>query len=51
MDIVPAGAGDDFVWVFNRSAARDVVNCDGGFDRVVADYRDLLSGCHRVSRP
>ncbi len=51
MDVVSAGDGDDVVRVFNRPAARDVVDCGEGFDRVVADRRDLLSGCNRVSRP
>jgi len=51
MDIISAGDGDDFVRVFNRPAARDVVDCGGGLDRVVADRRDLLAGCNRVSRP
>ena len=50
MDIVSAGSGYDFVRVFNRPAARDVVDCGDGLDRVIADRRELLSGCNRVSR-
>jgi len=50
-DIVSGGGGDDFVRVFNRPAARDVVDCGDGFDRVVADSRDILAGCNRVRRP
>ena len=49
-DIVAAGEGDDFVRVFNRPAARDLVDCDDGLDRV-ADRRDVLAGCNRVRRP
>jgi len=51
MDVVSAGGGDDFVRVFNRPAARDLVDCGNGFDRVVADSRDVLAGCNRVRRP
>ena len=51
MDAVSAGGGDDFVRVFNRPAARDVVDCGDGFDRAVADSRDILAGCNRVRRP
>jgi Ca2+-binding RTX toxin-like protein len=43
IDVVAAGDGDDFVRVLNRPAARDVVDCGEGFDRVVADRRDILS--------
>lgn len=50
-DIVAAGDGDDFVRVFNRPAARDLVDCGDGLDRVVADRRDVLAGCNRVKRP
>ena len=44
-DIVDAGDGDDFVRVFNRPA-----DCGDGFDRVVADHRDVLAGCNSVRR-
>jgi Ca2+-binding RTX toxin-like protein len=50
-DTVHAGGGGDFVKVFNRPAAEDVVDCGRGFDRVVADSRDVLTGCNRVRRP
>jgi Ca2+-binding RTX toxin-like protein len=47
-DTVTAGGGNDFVNVFNRPAAKDVVNCGEGFDRAVADSKDILTGCNRV---
>lgn len=49
-DTVVAAAGKDFVKVFNRPAAKDVVNCGAGRDRVIADSRDVLSDCERVRR-
>ncbi len=53
-DIVATGDGDDFVRVYNRSAARGLVDCGDGldrWDRVVADRRDVLAGCNRIRRP
>ena len=50
-DTVVGGRGNDFVQVFNRPAAKDVVNCGAGRDRVVADSRDVLSGCEHERRP
>jgi len=49
-DTVVAAGGNDFVNVFNRPAAKDVVNCGHGRDRVVADSKDVLTGCERVRR-
>ena len=51
IDAVSAGAGDDFVRVFNRPASRDAVDCGDGVDRAVADSRDILAGCNRIRRP
>ena len=50
-DLVAAGEGDDVVRVFNRPAARDLVDCGDGRDRAVADRRDVLTNCNRVRRP
>jgi Ca2+-binding RTX toxin-like protein len=49
-DTVVCGRGKDFVQVFNRPAAKDVVNCGKDRDRVVADSEDVLSGCERKRR-
>jgi hypothetical protein len=49
-DTVVGGRGKDFVQVFNRPAAKDVVNCGQDRDRVIADSRDVLSDCERVRR-
>ena len=49
-DTVVAAGGNDFIKVFNRPAAKDVVNCGKDRDRVIADSRDVLSGCERVRR-
>jgi hypothetical protein len=38
--------GYDRIWVFNRPAAKDLVNCDRGFDRVEADSQDVLEDCN-----
>jgi hypothetical protein len=34
--------------VVNHPAAKDVVRCGDGRDRVIADSRYVLSGCERV---
>ena len=49
-DTVVGGPGKDFVQVFNRPAAKDVVNCGKDRDRVVADSEGVLSGCERKRR-
>jgi Ca2+-binding RTX toxin-like protein len=49
-DTVVGAGGDDFIRVFNRPAAKDVVNCGEDRDRVIADSRDVLSGCEQVRR-
>ena len=48
-DTVSGGDGDDVIIVNNDPAARDIVSCGGGFDRVAADTKDLVApGCERV---
>ena len=48
-DTLSGGDGDDVFLVYNRPATRDVVTCGGGFDRVGADTKDVVSDdCERV---
>jgi Ca2+-binding RTX toxin-like protein len=45
------GDGDDALISNNLPARRDKVSCGGGFDRVVADTKDLVApDCERVRR-
>jgi Ca2+-binding RTX toxin-like protein len=45
LDTVNGGGGDDVIRVFNRPAAKDVVDCGPGRDRIVADHKDVFSSC------
>jgi Ca2+-binding RTX toxin-like protein len=48
-DTVSGDDGDDVIIVNNDPARRDVVSCGGGFDRVAADTKDLVTDdCERV---
>jgi Ca2+-binding RTX toxin-like protein len=48
-DTVSGDDGDDVIIVNNDPARRDVVSCGGGFDRVSADTKDLVTDdCERV---
>ena len=48
-DIVSAGEGNDVVGAVNRPAFEDIVTCGGGFDRVIADRKDVLApDCEKV---
>ena len=48
-DDLSAGAGDDVIPAINRPAFEDVVACGSGFDRVLADRKDIVaSDCERV---
>ncbi len=48
-DNYDGGPGDDVFAVNNRPAAKDVVVCGSGFDRVLADRKDVVAGdCERV---
>ena len=41
--------GNDVIDVINRPAAKDVVVCGDGFDRVLADSKDVVApDCERV---
>jgi Ca2+-binding RTX toxin-like protein len=49
LDKVSGGDGNDVLLVDNAPAAKDIVTCGGGFDRVLADSEDLVSpDCERV---
>jgi Ca2+-binding RTX toxin-like protein len=48
-DILSGGAGNDVILVVNRPAFEDKVTCGGGFDRVIADRKDVVApDCERV---
>ena len=49
LDVVSGGDGNDVLLVDNAPAAKDIATCGGGFDRVLADSKDLVaSNCERV---
>jgi hypothetical protein len=49
VDNVLGGAGNDVFFVDNVPAAKDIVTCGGGFDRVLADRKDVVArDCERV---
>ena len=49
LDVVSGGDGNDVLLVDNAPAAKDIATCGGGFDRVMADSKDLVaSDCERV---
>jgi Ca2+-binding RTX toxin-like protein len=48
-DKISGGAGNDVIEVSNRPAFEDIVVCGGGFDRVLADRKDVVApDCERV---
>jgi hypothetical protein len=48
-DALSGGAGTDVILVDNKPAARDLVGCGDGFDRVLADRADLVArDCEKV---
>ena len=48
-DNFASGAGNDALEAMNIPAAKDVVVCGGGFDRVLADRKDVIANdCERV---
>jgi hypothetical protein len=49
LDILSGGDGNDVFLVENAPAAKDIVVCGGGFDRVLADTKDVVApDCERV---
>jgi len=48
-DRISGGGGDDVFDVFNKPAAKDVVVCAGGMDRVMSDGKDVVApNCEKV---
>jgi hypothetical protein len=48
-DMVSAGEGNDVVTPVNKPAFEDIITCGGGFDRVLADRKDVLApDCEKV---
>jgi Ca2+-binding RTX toxin-like protein len=49
MDTLSGAEGDEVIDVLNKPAGKDVVTCGGGFDRVLADSKDVVSpDCEKV---
>jgi hypothetical protein len=49
LDKVSGGDGKDLFLVDNAPAAKDIASCGGGFDRILADRKDLVApDCERV---
>jgi Ca2+-binding RTX toxin-like protein len=49
LDKVSGGDGNDVFLVDNVPAAKDIATCGGGFDRILADRKDLVApDCERV---
>jgi Ca2+-binding RTX toxin-like protein len=49
LDKVSGGDGNDVLLVENVPATKDIATCGGGFDRVLADRKDLVApDCERV---
>ena len=48
-DTLSGGDGNDVILVDNKPAAKDVVVCGGGFDRVLTDRADIVApDCEKV---
>jgi hypothetical protein len=48
-DYALSGEGDDIIVADHVPAYKDVVSCGGGYDRVIADSKDLVAeDCERV---
>ena len=49
LDKVSGGDGNDVLLVENVPATKDIATCGGGFDRILADRKDLVApDCERV---
>jgi Ca2+-binding RTX toxin-like protein len=49
LDKVSSGDGNDVLLVENVPATKDIATCGGGFDRILADRKDLVApDCERV---
>ena len=48
-DVLSGGEGDDILFGDHVPAVKDIVSCGGGFDRVLADRKDVVADdCERV---
>ena len=48
-DVLSGAEGNDILVADNVPAVRDIVSCGGGFDRVLADRKDVVADdCERV---
>jgi Ca2+-binding RTX toxin-like protein len=48
-DVLSGGEGDDILFSYHVPAVRDIVSCGGGFDRVLADRKDVVANdCEKV---
>ena len=48
-DVLSGGEGDDILFAYHVPAVRDIVSCGSGFDRVVADSKDVVAAdCEKV---
>jgi Ca2+-binding RTX toxin-like protein len=48
-DVLSAGAGEDILFGDHVPAVKDIVSCGGGFDRVLADSKDVVADdCEKV---
>jgi Ca2+-binding RTX toxin-like protein len=48
-DVLSGGEGDDILTVDHVPAVKDIVSCGGGFDRVLADRKDVVADdCEKV---
>jgi hypothetical protein len=48
-DVLSGGDGDDFFFADHVPAVKDIVSCGGGFDRVLADSKDVVAyDCEKV---
>ncbi len=47
VDAIAAGDGKDAILAKNEPAARDAIDCGGGFDRVLVDGKDVTKNCEK----
>lgn len=47
MDALSGGKGRDRLDVDNRPAAKDMVDCGAGVDKVDADRKDVIVNCEK----
>jgi hypothetical protein len=48
-DVLSGGEGDDILFAYHVPAVRDIVSCGSGFDRLMADRKDVVApDCEKV---